>query len=78
MGVNMRTIVDISDSQIKILNQISRKKNTSRASLIREALAKYINSYNDSKKAYESAFGLWKNKKLDGLTYQQKLRDEWN
>jgi hypothetical protein len=30
------------------------------------------------KKGYESAFALWKEKNLDGLSYQQKLRNEWN
>lgn len=77
IGISMRTIVDIPDSQVKILDQMSKKKNVSRASVIREALAKYINSYSYSKKGYELAFGVWKNKKLDSLKYQQKLRDEW-
>jgi predicted DNA-binding protein len=67
IGINMRTIVDIPDSQVKILDQVSKKKNVSRASLIREALTKYINSYSNSKKSYELAFGVWKRKKLDSF-----------
>ena len=42
IGINMRTIVDIPDSQVKILDQVSKKKNVSRASLIREALTKLL------------------------------------
>ncbi|ABV79661.1 hypothetical protein [Rickettsia bellii] len=30
-----------------------------------------------SKKGFESAFGIWKDMKLDSLEYQAKLRDEW-
>jgi metal-responsive CopG/Arc/MetJ family transcriptional regulator len=74
---SMRTIVDIPDTQIKILDQLSKNKRLSRAHIIRKALDLYITNYTKSKKAYESAFGIWKSKKLDALTYQCKLRDEW-
>ena len=29
-----------------------------------------------SSKNYKAAFGIWKNRELDGVCYQQKLRDE--
>ena len=74
----MRTIVDIPDNHVKVLDQLSKKKKLSRANIIRQAIAGYIANYNKSQKSYESAFGVWKNKPIDGLAYQQKLRDEWN
>jgi metal-responsive CopG/Arc/MetJ family transcriptional regulator len=74
----MRTIVDIPDEQIKILNQLSKKKKTSRANIIRLALTEYIANYKNNKKGYEDAFALWKDKNLDSLSYQKKLRDEWS
>lgn len=74
----MRTIIDIPDTQIKILDQLSKKKKISRAQIVRQALTNYIADDNESKKSYEAAFGIWKDKKLDSLVYQAKLRDEWN
>ncbi|MCC8368736.1 MAG: ribbon-helix-helix domain-containing protein [Rickettsia endosymbiont of Oxypoda opaca] len=74
----MRTIIDIADSQIKILDQLSQKKKVARADIIRQALADYIANYNQSKKGFDAAFGLWKDKNLDSLEYQAKLRNEWN
>jgi len=74
----MRTIIDIPDSQIKILDQLSQRKKISRTQIVRQALTNYITDYTESKKGYESAFGIWKDKQLDSLVYQSKLRDEWN
>ncbi len=74
----MRTIVDIPDTQVKILDQVSKKKKVSRAKIIRQAVTNYISNYVNSKKSYDSAFGIWREKKLDSLEYQQKLRDEWD
>jgi metal-responsive CopG/Arc/MetJ family transcriptional regulator len=73
----MRTIVDIPDSQIEILNQLSKKKKTSRAEIIRLALAGYIAEHNKTKKGFKHAFGIWQDRKIDSVTYQQNLRDEW-
>jgi hypothetical protein len=39
---------------------------------------KALDYLSKKQKGYESAFAIWKNKSLDGLSYQQKLRDEWN
>lgn len=74
----MRTIVDIPDTQVKTLDQLSQRKKVSRAEIIRQALSLYIATYSNSKKSYKLAFGLWKNQKLDSMSYQQKLRAEWN
>ena len=74
----MRTIVDIPNAQIQVLDKLSKKKNVSRAEIIRQALAKYIESAIKAKKNYKSVFGIWKKKDIDALSYQNKLRDEWN
>lgn len=73
----MRTIVEIPDKQIEILDQLSKRKKVSRAEIVRQALDNYIGSYNKSKEDYRMAFGIWKGKNIDSLLYQQKLRDEW-
>lgn len=77
IGAYVRTIINIADSQIKILNQLSQNKKISRAEIIRQALSYYIASYNQNSKDFENAFGLWKDKGTDGLEYQNKLRNEW-
>ncbi|AAL02835.1 hypothetical protein [Rickettsia conorii] len=73
----MRTIINIADSQIKILDKISKKK-ISRDKIIGQALTSYIASNDHNNKAFENAFGLWKDKNLDSVEYQTKLCNEWN
>lgn len=71
----MRTLVDLPDEQIKALKSISRQEHLSRAELIRRAISDYLE--NREKVAQDDAFGLWKNKKQDGLAYQFKIRKDW-
>jgi len=73
----MRTIVDIPDNYIQILDGLSKKKNISRASIIRQALADYIDKYFKDEKNYEAAFGILKNENIDSLSYQIEMRKEW-
>lgn len=71
----MRTLVDIDDSQIEDLNALAIRLKRSRAALIREAVAEYLDkNVGDD---IEAAFGLWGDRKIDGLAYQEKLRSEW-
>lgn len=70
----MRTIVDIPDKQLETLTAISRRKGLSRASAIRQAITDYLGA-NDP--GPDEAFGLWGEKKVDGLEYQRRLRTEW-
>ena len=73
----MRTIIDIPDVQVKVLNQLSKKKKVSRAEIVRQALTNYITEYTSTKKSYKESFGIWKDKKLDSIEYQRQLRNEW-
>ena len=73
----MRTIVDIPDPQVKILNQLSKKKKISRAAIIRQALADFIISHSKTRNSYKAAFGIWNKKKINSIDYQNKLRNEW-
>jgi metal-responsive CopG/Arc/MetJ family transcriptional regulator len=71
----MRTLVDVGDSRLQELDELSKQEKRSRAALIREAiddfLAKRRNKYQGD------AFGLWGKQKIDGLAYQKKVRNEW-
>lgn len=70
----MRTLIDIPDDELERLNALSEREQRSRASLVREAIAEYLVRRQD---ADESAFGLWGERKIDGLAYQKKIRAEW-
>jgi metal-responsive CopG/Arc/MetJ family transcriptional regulator len=70
----MRTLIDIPEKQIKALTAISQAEKVSRAEVIREAIAYYL----DKKiPQTDDAFGLWKDHKVDGLAYQEQVRSEW-
>ncbi len=71
----MRTLVDIGDTQIRALDELSKKDKRSRAALIREALDDYLAKRRGSRGG--DAFGLWGDGKVDGLAYQEKVRSEW-
>lgn len=75
----MRTLIDIPDAQIKALARVCKAEKRSRAAVVRDAIGIYLESRrrNRGNDAIEAAFGLWKDRNIDSLEYQRKLRDEW-
>jgi len=71
----MRTLVDLGDTQIRALDELSKKEKRSRAALIRQAIDDFLRDLRDKQEG--DAFGLWGKRKVDGLTYQEKVRREW-
>lgn len=71
----MKTLVDIPDNDIQRLEQLAGRRKTSRASVIREAIANYLTE--QSRTQGSGSFGAWKKQKIDGLKHQRKLRSEW-
>ncbi len=80
----MRTIVDLPDDQIKMLDAITKKENVSRAELVRRAVRDYIEKrQGDIDKGIDDYFGFLKETPdafdgLDGVGYQNRTRSEWN
>jgi len=72
----MRTIVDLPDEQIEALKLLSDTIHSSRAELVRRAIDEYLARHLPEQD--DGAFGLWKNRKTDGVTYQERARDEWS
>jgi metal-responsive CopG/Arc/MetJ family transcriptional regulator len=70
----MRTLVDIPNRQIEDLALICAAEKKTRAEVIRQAIAEYIEEH---KPTPEGAFGLWRERKVDGLAYQEQARSEW-
>ena len=71
----MRTLVDLGDTQLQALDELSKKEKRPRAALIHQAIDDYLGKRRDKQQG--DAFGLWGKRKVDGLTYQEKVRDEW-
>ena len=71
----MRTLVDLGDTQIKALDELSKREKRSRAALIRQAIDDYLAKRHHRPES--NAFGLWGQRKVDGLAYQEKVRREW-
>jgi metal-responsive CopG/Arc/MetJ family transcriptional regulator len=71
----MRTLVDLGDSQIQALDELSKKDKRSRAALIRQAIDDYLAKRHNKQEG--NTFGLWGKRKVDGLAYQEKVRREW-
>ena len=72
----MRTIIDIPDTQLELLNSFAVQEKISRAELIRRAVADYLQRY--ASVAEDDAFGVWRARGEDGTAYQQRLREEWD
>ena len=73
-GNEMRMLVDLPEAELERLNVLSRTRKVSRAELIRQAVAGYLEQ---NKAGLEESFGLWKKKGVDGVKYQERLRSEW-
>ena len=71
----MRVLVDIEDGELAMLKQLAQADNRSRASVIREAIAAYVAIHRPAPAG--AAFALWGTGGEDGLSYQDRLRDEW-
>jgi metal-responsive CopG/Arc/MetJ family transcriptional regulator len=71
----MRTLVDLGEGQIEALDELSKRERRSRAALIRQAIDDYLAKRSIQQEG--EAFGLWGKRKVDGLTYQKKVRSEW-
>jgi metal-responsive CopG/Arc/MetJ family transcriptional regulator len=71
----MRTLIDIPDDDIGLLKKLSKASSVSRAELVRRAIAQYLATHRLAHKA--DAFGLWADRREDGLAYQKRVRGEW-
>jgi hypothetical protein len=73
----MRTIIDLPEDQLHALDGICRRDEISRAEAIRRAVALLVRQRGAG--ASGVAFGLWRGKRrIDGLSYQKRLRSEWS
>lgn len=70
----MRILIDLPPEHIDNLATLCAMQKISRAELIRRAVSQYLET-NQPKPV--NAFGLWKERKIDGLVWQEQVRSEW-
>ena len=71
----MRTIIALPEEQIQALAEVCRREKISRAEAVRRAVAEYASRHATGDA--EMAFGLWRGRGIDGLSYESRLRGEW-
>ncbi len=71
----MRALIDMNEAQVEALDALAKRVRQSRAALIRAAIDDYLDRH--QREQVEDGFGLWGKRKVDGLTYQKKVRREW-
>ena len=74
----MRTLVDLPQEYIDALAELGERVGSSRAALVREAVAEYLNKRQP--RSLDESFGLWRTQAgepEDGVVYQDRLRAEW-
>jgi metal-responsive CopG/Arc/MetJ family transcriptional regulator len=71
--MDMRTLVDLREEQVKGLDKVANVEGISRAEAIRRAVEQYLHVKSTAKK---SAFGLLKGREIDGLQLQRESRQD--
>jgi metal-responsive CopG/Arc/MetJ family transcriptional regulator len=72
----MRTIIEVPAEVIRNLDKVGDQLCKSRAAIIREAIQLYLETRHVPHS--DAAFGIWRGKGKEGLTYQEQLRSEWS
>ena len=75
----MRTLVDIPDGDLAIISAVVKAQSISRAEFVRRAIAQSLNAYRKEqvKIARDAAFGILAGRGIDGMAYQEGIREEW-
>jgi len=72
----MRTIIELPAAQLSALDTWCRRDGISRAEAIRQAVAAHLRL--ERSRTPDPAFGLWKDRPVDGLAYERRMRREWD
>ena len=72
----MRTIIDLPPAQLDALDAWCARDGISRAEAIRRAVAAAVGS--QAAVARDSAYGMWRDRRIDGLAWQESMRAEWD
>ena len=71
----MRTLVDIPEGDLSRLTKLSKTRKVSRAQLVRSAVSRFLQE--EESDSLDKLFGIWADRNIDGLEYQEQMRREW-
>lgn len=71
-----RILISVPSDAIQRIDALKKIHKTSRTQIIRQAVEDYLDKNAISQ--HDDAFGLWQNNQIDGLVYQQLIREEWS
>ena len=81
----MLTTLDIPQEDLDLLDEISEADKVSRAELVHRAITSFVASHrpatpkpNLGTSGIDAAFGMWKDRQIDGQEYQDRIRSEWD
>jgi hypothetical protein len=72
----MRTIIDLRGDQVSALEALAKRESVSRAELVRRAVDDLL--AREARAGARQAYGLWRDRGIDGLEYVTALRREWD
>ncbi len=70
----MRTLVDLPQDDVTLLNKLAKAGSVSRAELVRQAVSTYLAPH--KRTSVREFLGICPEFE-DGLVYQERLRSEW-
>ena len=70
-----RILTDMPDETLKRLEEVVARKKSSRAEFIRQAVDQALKV--EAETSFEAAFGAWKDFPEDSISFQRRLRGEW-
>lgn len=73
----MPTMIELTEPQAKSLSVLAEHGHRSLSELVEQAVSDYLNRHLPAQEG-DAAFGLWRQKREDGVTYQERLRSEWD
>jgi hypothetical protein len=73
-----RILADLTPRQIEDLDQLATTQGVSRAALISDAVDALIQiKHEERSRLAPDVFGMWKDRAVDGLAYEQEVRRQW-
>lgn len=70
-----RIVIDLPAEDLRQLDNLKAIRHMARAEIIRQALSDYL--ANNRADANNNAFGLWGHNCVDGVEYENQIREEW-
>jgi metal-responsive CopG/Arc/MetJ family transcriptional regulator len=71
----MRTLVDIPNEDLELIDGVVKKLSISRAEFVRRAITKSLEPHRQAQE--HEAFGIWQKRAVDGVKYERRMRREW-